>query len=285
MCHDHGEALRAPALATLKGMRYQQIYYALTAGKMQATGRCPDRRPALGPHRLPYRQGAGERRLDVAAALHPGAPQGRSQMPATVADFGFDLQNHRHLTAQQAGITTADFSHMQLAWALRFHAHHHARAIGHCRHHLVPAGCRCRSAICHRHRATALPEMDIQERCAAAHRRWLRGNCRVSHRKVLVFADVGTRIHMVDAATGAPLWKHAVHLTSLSNTTGTPVLLGGRVYVPLSASEINVGADARHLCCTTHARSSRWMRRAVRRSGRHTPCRMPNPSATAGMAR
>jgi polyvinyl alcohol dehydrogenase (cytochrome) len=30
------------------------------------------------------------------------------------------------------------------------------------------------------------------------------------------------------------------------------VLLGGRVYVPLSASEINVGADAKHLCCTTH---------------------------------
>src|SRR6202042_3248560 len=36
MCHDHGEALRAPTLATLKGMRYQQIYYALTVGKMQA---------------------------------------------------------------------------------------------------------------------------------------------------------------------------------------------------------------------------------------------------------
>ena len=38
MCHDHGEALRAPTLATLKGMRYQQIYYALTVGKMQAQG-------------------------------------------------------------------------------------------------------------------------------------------------------------------------------------------------------------------------------------------------------
>ena len=36
MCHDHGEALRAPTLATLKGMRYQQIYFALTVGKMQA---------------------------------------------------------------------------------------------------------------------------------------------------------------------------------------------------------------------------------------------------------
>ncbi len=38
MCHDHAEALRAPTLATLKGMRYQQIYFALTVGKMQAQG-------------------------------------------------------------------------------------------------------------------------------------------------------------------------------------------------------------------------------------------------------
>ncbi len=110
-------------------------------------------------------------------------------------------------------------------------------------------------------------------------------NCRGSHRKVLVFADVGTRIHMVDAATGAPLWKHAVHLTSLSNTTGTPVLLGARVYVPLSASEINVGADKNHVCCITHGAVVALDANPGTRSGPRTPCRMPNPSATAATAR
>ncbi len=30
------------------------------------------------------------------------------------------MQNHRHLTAQEAGITTADFRHLDLAWALAF---------------------------------------------------------------------------------------------------------------------------------------------------------------------
>jgi polyvinyl alcohol dehydrogenase (cytochrome) len=38
----------------------------------------------------------------------------------------------------------------------------------------------------------------------------------------------------------------------LSNTTGTPVIHGSRVYVPLSASEINVGANEDHECCKTH---------------------------------
>jgi len=46
MCHDHGEALRAPTLSTLKGMRYQQIYYALTIGKMQAQAGCSPARSA-----------------------------------------------------------------------------------------------------------------------------------------------------------------------------------------------------------------------------------------------
>ncbi len=39
VCHDHAEALRAPTLATLEGMRYQQVYFALTVGKMQAQGK------------------------------------------------------------------------------------------------------------------------------------------------------------------------------------------------------------------------------------------------------
>ena len=173
-------------------------------------------------------------------------------MPATVADFGFDLQNHRHLTAQEAGITHGDFRHMQLAWALAFPRATTMRAQS------AIVGTTLFLPVAD---AAQLYAIDIaQQPCL----KWIYksdvplrtgvgyGELPGSHRKVLVFADVGTRIHMVDAATGAPLWKHAVHLTSLSNTTGTPVLLGGRVYVPLSASEINVGADKNHLCCTTH---------------------------------
>ena len=38
----------------------------------------------------------------------------------------------------------------------------------------------------------------------------------------------------------------------LSNTTGTPLVHGDRVYVPISASEINLGGEDKHLCCKTH---------------------------------
>ncbi len=166
-------------------------------------------------------------------------------MPATVAGFGFDLRNHRHLTATQAGITTTDFRHMELAWALAFPRATTMRA------QAAVVGSTLFLPVAD---ASQLYAIDIAERPCL---KWIYrsdvplrtgvgyGALPGTGRKVLVFADVGTRIHMVDAATGAAIWKHAVHLTALSNTTGTPVLLGERVYVPLSASEINVGADAR----------------------------------------
>jgi polyvinyl alcohol dehydrogenase (cytochrome) len=252
MCHDHGEALRAPTLDTLKGMRYQQIYFALTVGKMQAQGQT-----LSGPERSELIDFLiGRARVSDAWTAQMRCTADRRKvdlsMPATVADFGFDLRNYRHLTAQQAGITTADFRHMDLAWALAFPRATTMRA------QAAVVGSTLFLPVAD---ASQLYAIDIAQRPCL---KWIYksdvplrtgvgyGALSGTHRKVLVFADVGTRIHMVDAATGAPIWKHAVHLTSLSNTTGTPVLLGGRVYVPLSASEINVGADPKHLCCTTH---------------------------------
>ena len=252
MCHDHGEALRAPTLGTLKGMRYQQIYFALTVGKMQ-----PQAQTLSGTQRsqlIDFLIGRA-RVSDAWTAPLRCTPQRRQvdlSMPATVADFGFDLHNHRHLTAQEAGITTGDFRHMQLAWALAFPRATTMRA------QAAIVGSTLFLPVADASQLYAIDialqpclkwiyKSDVPLRTGVSY-----GALPGSHRQVLVFADVGTRIHMIDAATGAPIWKHAVHLTALSNTTGTPVLLGGRVYVPLSASEINVGADPKHLCCTTH---------------------------------
>jgi polyvinyl alcohol dehydrogenase (cytochrome) len=59
-------------------------------------------------------------------------------------------------------------------------------------------------------------------------------------------------VHLVDATTGKRLWKTMAGFWDLSNTTGTPLVHGDRVYVPISASEINLGGEDKHLCCKTH---------------------------------
>jgi polyvinyl alcohol dehydrogenase (cytochrome) len=73
-----------------------------------------------------------------------------------------------------------------------------------------------------------------------------------SGRAVLAFADVATWVHLVDASTGKLIWKRQVGRWDLSNTTGTPQIVGDRVYTPVSASEINFGGEDSHECCKTH---------------------------------
>jgi polyvinyl alcohol dehydrogenase (cytochrome) len=43
-------------------------------------------------------------------------------------------------------------------------------------------------------------------------------------RKVVVFSDVASKVHMVDASTGQRIWIQHVGLYPFSLTTGTPVL-------------------------------------------------------------
>ncbi len=91
----------------------------------------PLARPALRSHRFPHRQGAGERCWT--AQLRCTGPRRKVDlsMPPTVADFGFDLQNRRHLTAQEAGIATADSVICSSPGAGVSARHHHACAVGH----------------------------------------------------------------------------------------------------------------------------------------------------------
>ena len=251
-CHDNGQALRAPSLATLKAMRYQAIYFALTGGKMQDQARAlsSTQRAALIDY-LVGRQPASDAWIE---RLRCPAARRRVELsaPPTVAGFGFDRLNTRHLTAQQAGISAADFGELQLAWAFGFERTTTMRAqpavVGSTLFlPVADAGELYAIDIGARPCLKWVYKIEVPLRSAAAY-----GELPQTHRKVLVFSDLATRIHMIDAATGVLIWKRHVGLTALSNTTGTPVLYGERVYVPISASEITVGADERHVCCTTH---------------------------------
>jgi polyvinyl alcohol dehydrogenase (cytochrome) len=71
-------------------------------------------------------------------------------------------------------------------------------------------------------------------------------------RKVVVLSDLASKVHMVDAATGERLWVEYVGLYPLSLTTGTPIIHGDRVFVPISQYEISLGGDDKHECCRTH---------------------------------
>jgi polyvinyl alcohol dehydrogenase (cytochrome) len=253
ICHDHPGITRAPAFEALKGMRYGTLHFELTEGKMQAqaAGLTVAERASLMDY-LVGRNVTDDRWVEK---MMCGADRGAMNLSVvpTVAGFGFDRENQRRLTRRQAGLRTNDFKDMELAWALAFPNATTMRAQAAIVGSIVflPVSDYgqlyaidvSREKPCFRW----VFRNDIPLRTGAAF-----GVLPGSGRKVLIFGDVAPLVHMIDAMTGQEIWHQSVRLTSLSNGTGTPFLYQDRVYVPLSASEINFGADPNHECCKTH---------------------------------
>jgi polyvinyl alcohol dehydrogenase (cytochrome) len=251
-CHDHPGVTRAPAFEALRGMRYGTIHYELTEGKMQAQAAALN--AAERASLIDYLVGRGvtddawvDRMMCTASrpTISFDAP--------TVSGFGFNRQNERHLSRRQAGLATADFRNLDLAWALAFPNATTMRA------QAAVVGSTVFLPVSDYGQLYAIDisgakpcfrwvyKNDIPLRTGAAY-----GVLPGSGRRVLIFGDVAPLVHMIDATTGQEIWHQSVRLTSLSNGTGTPFLYKDRVYVPLSASEINFGADPNHECCKTH---------------------------------
>jgi len=250
-CHNNPEQTRAPALDTLKGMRYQTLLYALNEGKMkvQASVLSSEQRAAVIDF-LVGREATSDEWLPPMMC-----PTDRRQVkvdaPATVTGFGFDKKNHRHLTAVQAGLRTAELRDLELSWALGF-----------------PKATSMRSQPAVVGSTLFLPVADTQRLFAIdisgqpcvqwvySHETPLRTSAAFGElrggRKVVVFSDVASKVHMVDARTGERIWIQHVGLYQFSLTTGTPVIHEDRVYVPISQYEISVGGNDNHECCKTH---------------------------------
>ncbi|MGK0259278.1 MAG: polyvinyl alcohol dehydrogenase (cytochrome), partial [Candidatus Azotimanducaceae bacterium] len=68
-------------------------------------------------------------------------------------------------------------------------------------------------------------------------------------KRVLVFGDMEASIHMLDAANGELLWRTDLKRFPESIITGTPQLVGDRVYASVSQFEIMIGHQSEHECC------------------------------------
>jgi len=253
-CHDKPDVSRAVPFAQLRNMRLGNLFFAMTDGKMkaQAASLTQRQRGELVDY-IVGRQQIDERWIDAMRCVRPAGNRGRQPAAAaTVTGFGFNHDNHRHLTREQAGLATADVPGLELAWALAFPRTSTMRAqaavVGNMLY--LPVGDEARlfaiDVSGDKPCFNWVYASDTPLRTGVAY------GVLPTGREVLAFADVATWVHLVDARTGKLIWKKLVGRWDLSNTTGTPQIVGNRVFVPVSASEINFGGEDSHECCKTH---------------------------------
>ena len=163
---------------------------------------------------------------------------------------GADGNNPRHLDAAQAGLVTEDFSNLELAWSIAFPETSSMRAAP------VIVGSTLFYSATDAGRVFAL---DTESGCA----KWvyeagtrLRSSIaydRQGSSATLVFGDQDGSVHSLNAETGEVNWVVSGQATdNQAMITGTPVVVGEKVIVPLSGSGVITGGNPNYECCENH---------------------------------
>ena len=156
---------------------------------------------------------------------------------------------------RQAGLTKAQMSHLELAWAIA-----------------IPGGATMRTQPAIVGNTVFLPVADAravyafdvsQPRNPCV--KWvyktgsespLRSSASygvlADGRGALAFSAFDTTVYLLDAETGKPIWTKHAGTYLYSQATGTPVVLKDRVLVPMSQYEIVVAAPNARSCCNEH---------------------------------
>ena len=161
-----------------------------------------------------------------------------------------DGNNARHLNAAQAGLTTADLSKLELAWAVAFPQTSSLRAAP------VIIGSTIFYSATDSGRVFAL---DINTGCA----KWvydadtrLRSSLAyevIDDLGTLVFSDQGGMLRAVNAENGEVIWVASGQASNnQAMITGTPVIYEDKIIVPLSGSGVITGGNPRYECCENH---------------------------------
>ena len=161
-----------------------------------------------------------------------------------------DGNNPRHLDAAQAGLTTADLSNLELAWAIAFPETSGMRAAP------VIIGSTIFYSATDSGRVFAL---DINSGCA----KWvyesgtrLRSSLAYSvidGMGLLAFSDGNGMIHTVNAENGAKKWVASGQASDNQGMlTGTPVFHQDKLIVPVSGSGVITAANPNYECCENH---------------------------------
>lgn len=250
-CHG-GNSSRAPARVVLQQMRPEHIRDVLISGVMkeQGAGLSEEQKTQVAE----FLAGRG---MGAEAAIAPPRMCSKRHArfdlsePPAFAGWGFDPQNSHSLTGEQAGITRANVGRLRLKWAFGLPESTRVRSqpglaggslfIG------TPTGqvlALDRETGCMRWSFDA----DAEVRTTIIVSPWKGGDR--SARPLAYFGDAAGNAYALEAATGKLVWKVRADRQPAARITGSPLLHGGVLYVPVSSQEENSAANPAYPCCT-----------------------------------
>ncbi|MFK7831329.1 MAG: PQQ-binding-like beta-propeller repeat protein [Congregibacter sp.] len=174
------------------------------------------------------------------------ASQGAAQ-----SGWGVEPANTRFQAANTGGLVAADTGALELKWAFAFPNAIQARSQPAVAGDTVFVGSQsgrvyaldARSG-CARWTFRASAEV----RTAIVVSSWDVGDDTV--RPQIFFGDILARAYSVDAITGELLWITKVDDHPNATITGTPTLVGGQLFVPVSSLEVVAAVNPEYVCCT-----------------------------------
>jgi polyvinyl alcohol dehydrogenase (cytochrome) len=246
-CHDSpAQNSRAPQLVALQTMPASTLRDALTLGKMKdiAASLSPQdltnlvafltysQKPASGDWTEALMCAADKRTVDTAK-------------PVVSAGFGVNRSQTRNYTAQEAGLKKSDMASLDVAWSIAFPGQGSGTGASVLGDTIFATG------------GGKLLALDATSGCA----KWTTSvNSRntpaigeINGKKVLALS-AGRDILVVDAATGVQVWKSSgqPQTETGGQIRGGVAFYKDKIIVPLSASGVGSGANARFECCTGH---------------------------------
>ena len=264
MCHDAGEAMRAPTRDSLRARSVPQIIATLNPGGIMAEqgkdlsgadkesvanflSASPSPSSSPTPATSPTAAGVTDPAMGMCAS-NPPMPDPAS-MPGWNG-WGNDSANTRFQNAKAAGLSAADVPKLTLKWAYAFQGTTAASG--------QPSIVGGRVFVGNTNGQVV--SLDVKTGCtywsfkADGGVRTAMSVARVtmagSPKTIVMFGDIRANVYAIDAQTGAVLWKTKVDDHAMARITGAPSYANGRLYVPVSSTEEVPGARPQYACCT-----------------------------------
>jgi polyvinyl alcohol dehydrogenase (cytochrome) len=248
-CHSNS-ATKAPGLSALRALGYKRLLDAMTLGNMQVQAAAMDdiQREELAKYLS--RESKDPRAWESAMACNADMGSAANAAPS-VTNWGYGPHNKRFQSEQLAGLTAKDLPNLELAWAQGFPGTTSMRSqpvITADTLYLGVAG------------TSSVYAFDLSSGCL----RWAYrspapvrsalgyANMPDSDQAILFFGDARAGVHVISAIDGREVWSGSAKIGSASTVTGTPVLNGDKLFVPISSFEVARASLGTYECCKDH---------------------------------